>query len=421
MEKNGTSMIDKIRGFVFALTFMEAPAFFAVYAVTGRTYSGSESSSAYVIYMVALLTAQVYFLIRKRLIRRTALKWLLFPLLFVGMAYFTAIVKHQSISFSNIRNIVLWQYSGILLAINLVSYKLEETMKKSLVFLMLFISVGSVISVLLPFLRGRQFYSIAGYSLTGSSFQAQTYYTALCIGVNLLFLLYSDYDKATKISSYVLLGIQLICIILYAGRGGMILALAYIVVFYFLNSRKSGNIKNKLIMIFIYLSIFTIIFLVVGQIVASSPVLQKRFDRVFSYIGNSGIELSQTSNRDIVYAKALQYVKQSPLVGYGMLGYMYLDGLNRYPHNIIMEMMLEGGVLYLIFWIIIIVSGYKRIRSNGNKMSFQFFLIPFLFVMVKLMFSGTYSYEMLFWFFVAYSHMFRKVKNYPIDEDSEMS
>jgi len=403
-EKN-SSFSDKLRGILFALTILETPAFFAIYAITGRTYAGSESSSAYVIYMIIMLALQAVFLVSKRRIRRNEFKWLLVPLLFVGLAWLFAVIHGQPLNTSIVRNAILWQYTGIILAININSYDLDEEIKNALVILMLIITLGSVISVLLPFLRGRSIYSIAGYSLTGNSFQTQSYYIALSAGINLFFFSSTGKNNAVKVASYVLLGVQLVCSILYAGRGGMLLALAYVVVFYFISTRRSGNTQNRLVMIVVYIAIFIILFLALGHIVDSSPVLKQRFGRIFSYIGEGGIDLSQTSNRDILYTKALEHIGHSPLFGYGILGYEYLDGLNRYPHNIALEILIEGGIVYLLIWVFIVISGYRKMKRIKNTSLYELYLIVFMFSVVKLMFSSSYSYEMLFWFSIVFAHI----------------
>ena len=405
LREKDSSFSDKLRGFIFALTILETPAFFAIYAITGRKYAGSGSSSAYVIYMIIMLALQAVFLVSKRRIKRKEFRWLLVPLLFVGLAWAFAVIHGQLLNTIIIRNAILWQYTGVLLAININSYDLEEEIKNALVILMLIITLGSVISALLPFLRGRSIYSIAGYSLTGNSFQTQSYYIALSAGINLFFFSSSGKNNAVKIASYVLLGVQLVCSILYAGRGGMILALAYVVVFYSISTRKSGSVKNRILMIVVYIAIFAFLFLALGHLVDSSPVLKQRFERIFSYIGESGIDLSQTSNRDVLYTKALEHIGHSPLFGYGILGYEYLDGLNRYPHNIVFEMLIEGGIVYLAFWGFIILSGYRKMKRTNSRDSYELYLILFMFSIVKLMFSGSYSYEMLFWFSIGLSHI----------------
>ena len=403
MENNQFRTADAVKGFIFALTLLETPVFFAVYAITGRTYAGSENSPAYIIYMVALLAVQIFYLFQKRRIRRSALMWLTIPVIFVAVAWLFAVIYREPLNMSYIRSAVLWQYTGILLAINISSRNVEKYIVGSLAILMALITAGSVIIVLVPFLRGTPLYTAAGYSLVGSTFQTQSYFTALSVGVNLFFFAAAPKFKLAKVAAFLLLGIQFICAILYAGRGGMILALMYVVAFYIFTSRRRGKAKNKLFTALVYLAAFAILFLILGQIVESSPVLQRRFGRIFSYIGSGGIDLAQTSHRDIVYSRALSYIAKSPVLGYGLLGYLYLDGLNRYPHNILLELLIEGGAVYLLFWGGVVLSCFRKAKRIVSEEKYKIFLVMAIFSIIKLMFSGSYCFEMSFWFAIVFA------------------
>lgn len=406
VSKDDSTFVYKIIGFLFALTLLEKPAFFAVYAITGQSYAGSESSPIYMIYLVLLLVIQFCLFIYKRRIKTKEFIILFFPLLFIFAALFFSFIWQQPLNTNIIRNVILWQYTGIFLAININSYDIDTEIIKSLVILMLLITVGSVFSVLIPFFRGRTISLLEGYSLTGNTFQTQSYFIALATGINLFFFLPSAKSTITKILSYILLGVQIVSAILYAGRGAILLIIAYIIAFYIIDTRNSDNFKKRLLKRIFYLLICTIIVFVLWKIIQSSSFIQARFGRVFSYLGRKGIDLSQTSNRDVLYSSALYHVGRSPVWGYGILGYMYLDGLNRYPHNIALEMLLEGGIIYFSVWMVVIISGFRKIRRTMNINSYLIFLIPFMFSIIQLLFSGSYSYDMLFWFSIVFSHIY---------------
>ena len=153
MEENRTNKAYAVRGFIYALTLLEAPVFFAVYAVMGRTYEGSETSNSYVMYMVGLLLIQAYFLIQKRRIPKKQFALLVLPILFAGLVWVTAAIYHTSINIGVIRNCLLWQYTGIILAINIHSFNNKESIINSLIILMFLITAGAVRNILLPFLK----------------------------------------------------------------------------------------------------------------------------------------------------------------------------------------------------------------------------------------------------------------------------
>ena len=405
MEENRTNKAYAVRGFIYALTLLEAPVFFAVYAVMGRTYEGSETSNSYVMYMVGLLLIQAYFLIQKRRIPKKQFALLVLPILFAGLVWVTAAIYHTSINIGVIRNCLLWQYTGIILAINIHSFNNKESIINSLIILMFLITAGAVRNILLPFLNGRLFYYRAGYSMSGNSLQSQSYYIAVAAGLNLFFFAMLKRAKWTIIFSFVLLGVQLICAILAGGRGAMVLALVYCIVYYFYSNRNEPNMRLKLQRFAIYLVVFIVLSVVLWKIIETSSLLQQRLGRVFSYIGEGGIDMSQTSNRDVRYSEALEYIMQSPILGYGITGYLYLSGMNRYPHNILLEFLLDGGLIYTIIWIVVIITGHNRIRRFSETNTYCIYLVMALYALMHLMFSGSYSFEMLFWFSVVFSYI----------------
>lgn len=405
MEESRANRADSVKGFIFALTLLEAPVFFAVYAVMGRTYEGSENSMSYVVYMVALLLIQVCFLIKQRRIRANEFRWLLVPLLFVGLVWLSAIIYHTTLNVSIVRNILLWQYTGIILAINIHSFERRDCIISSLILLMFLITAGAVVNILLPFFRGRLFFARAGYSLSGNSLQSQSYFIAAAAGLNLFFFAMQKRAKWAQILAFGILAIQLVCAILAGGRGAMVLALVYCFVYYFYSNRNETDMRRKLQRMLIYLVIFITLSIVLWRIIGTSSVLQQRLGRVFSYIGEGGIDMSQTSNRDVLYSNALGLILRSPLFGHGITSYLYLSGLNRYPHNIILEFLIEGGLLYTSLWVALIISGFRRMRHHADADSYRIYLVLVLYAVIRLMFSGSYSFDMSFWFAVIFSNI----------------
>ena len=400
---------DMIKGFIFALTLLGASVFFSVYSLLGKTYEGSESSPAYIVYMIMMLALEMIIFLLNGKFTRKQFFWLLVPLAFVLLAWLFSLAYSMSVNISIIRNAILWQYTGILLAFNINYSKVDKYIGKSLVVLMFMITFGSVFNVLIPYIQGSSMLLFkSSFSSVGSSFQAQSYYIAYAAGINLFFFCANAREMLTKIISYMLLGIQFLCAILYAGRGAMVLALIYLVLYFlYMNNEKKISSKKVLSLLF-YVLVILAMYVIIRRMIDSSNVLQGRFERVFSYIGSGGIDLSQTSNRDSLYPIALKYILASPAFGYGILGYMYLDGLNRYPHNFVLEFLIEGGIIYMILWICIIFRGIKRIKIIRNLDIYKVCLVTGLFAFIKLSFSATYSYEMLFWFFVVFSNICKR-------------
>ena len=123
-------------------------------------------------------------------------------------------------------------------------------------------------------------------------------------------------------------------------------------------------------------------------------------DRAFSYISSSGIDMAQTSNRDIVFELAQKNIEANRYTGYGIF---HTIGAFGYPQNIFLEILEGGGIFYFAFWIIILIISIKRayfiIKIERNLL----FLVPlFIYPFVNLLFSGSYLMTGMFWFVLVF-------------------
>lgn len=253
---------------------------------------------------------------------------------------------------------------------------------------------------------------------SGESYQAASYTSALCYSVFLYICLYKSYIPF-RISKYwlLLIPLMLLCIIiifLTGGRGGMVMALsATSILIYYYERKNKISIKTKII---ITLSlVFGIICLL--YIINTNPILSETSQRVFSYITEDGIDMSKTSHRDEAYLKAWKNISLSPMFGHGIFKYFDVNG--NYPHNIILEILLQGGLIFLSLFLgtgLLYFRKLYRMLKISNKN--VFFLIFFFTPLVSLLFSGTYIGSGLFWFCLAYvaNYKLNKRKMTPITE-----
>ncbi len=120
---------------------------------------------------------------------------------------------------------------------------------------------------------------------------------------------------------------------------------------------------------------------------------------------------SDSSGRDVLYSHALNMFYSNPL-GVGLGGYeSALTDFSKYPHNIILESLVEGGVLFTIVFFYFI---YKALKSsiavlvldcNSREKSFLFCI--FIYAFMNSMFSGdlTSPKEL---YFLAFFFLFKK-------------
>ena len=190
--------------------------------------------------------------------------------------------------------------------------------------------------------------------------------------------------------------------ILCGGRGAMVVILAYIFCAFLSVGDEDYEQKRRKNILFIFI---VVAFVAIYLYAENNAVLSQRLDRVFSYITSEGIDMSQTSNRDIVYSDAMAHINKSPIIGHGIYSYYYLEGLNDYPHNLFLETMLEGGYMYTLFWAAFLLVTFLKlnnIRKYHIPSVYRICIVLFVFAITKLMFSSSYSHEMLFWFGLTY-------------------
>jgi O-antigen ligase len=205
-------------------------------------------------------------------------------------------------------------------------------------------------------------------------------------------------------------------VILSAGRGGLMVVLVGLVIFII---RKKGFVKFLKYLFWSLFIICVLSYLTSKLDLFFSERLDKSFDRLFSFISSDGINMEGTSNRNDFYGIAIAKISESLIYGYGIFG--LVDTLGEYyPHNIFLEILLQGGLIYLFVFIIVMITFilklYKLIKINKNE---DIILIPIIYSFVMLLFSSSYLQEPFFWFSLTYvfSHPSNKFNHEIINTD----
>jgi O-antigen ligase len=116
---------------------------------------------------------------------------------------------------------------------------------------------------------------------------------------------------------------------------------------------------------------------------------------------DGGINWEGTSGRNVVYQTTLQLIEQRPILGYGLFGMW--DVYSSYPHNLFLEVLLQGGVFYLLIALIVLFYfAIKLAHLIRKDMRFRILIVLFIYPFVMLMFSGTYLSTPMFWFVIIY-------------------
>ena len=123
------------------------------------------------------------------------------------------------------------------------------------------------------------------------------------------------------------------------------------------------------------------------------------------------------NGRENLYPIAMQGINKSFILGNG-IGSFNLR-YNTYPHNFILQIMYEGGIIFLLPIIIPVIYGvYAIVAKKSISRNMRIFII-FLFCasIVRLLISYEFWKEMFFWLYLSVSVLAMLNKDIMIDKE----
>ena len=199
-------------------------------------------------------------------------------------------------------------------------------------------------------------------------------------------------------------------IMFYGSRGPLlVIALYSIYCIYVYHRRKIVGSRHKVLMKFIIIFLFAV-FLIMFALAVSNVELLSSY--LYSIAQDHGIQsrnlmvlsmdnaLSYVSGRDVIYAVAIELIKESPLTGYGLAGDCVQIGralgkspdssAGSYAHNFYLALMLNFGVLVgTALFCGVVYLFYKKLKVLGECAE-KSLLVVLGFCCISLMFSGNY-------------------------------
>lgn len=378
--------------------------FFSLSTLFNYNYDGKESSSIYIFYSITIFILGMLLFLEDIIVKKKRYNFR--QILLIGLPCFIFLLFAKTLFLSQgslfaqqyFVYYILWGVPALLMGIYISREERLAGMSKLIDILMIVLTLAVVTSSIDVLLKGTAF-----ISLGGSTYQTASYISALVFGINLYFLMNGDQhirfnftqSKLYKLISFCLLILQVLCVFITGGRGGLVLIVIYTFLAFVYFIKKDNKISTifKLLMIVFFIIIAISLFL---PELLKIPSFNNSFYRVFSYLSSDGINWTETSYRDIAYKEALELIRKSPLAGYGYYGIWRVSG---YPHNVFLEVLLQGGIIYLMFAIVIIALAIKRLVLITKKQKYTL-IISFiaLYPLIMLMFSGTYTTNSVLWF-----------------------
>lgn len=394
---------------LLTLSLFSQILFYGYNIISGRHYGGASSDNSFISFTLVVDIIPVLLFIGYCF--SNASKKRVLPILIVLFTLLVGLlIEGEGKLYTTVKAFIAFSIPSSLIGILLAKYRLGSLFAKWLEPLVIFLSwVGiSSMSVIMMV-------SILDAGEEGIGIQSLAYYCAFAFSLNLYYLLFGEeisqrfkYAKLPlyKLLSIALLVVQVVVTLSSGGRGGFVLLSVSAIILVFMRllvrrkSTKRVNSSTPALIPFLLLIVVSVIAIVympesIGRVIGEGS------ERTFSYLSTEGIDMEQTSNRDIVYGHAIKDIINQPVIGYGLLMKgTYIEG--SWPHNIILEILLQGGIFYLILFfalIIGVISKLRRMIKSGHEL----FIIPILlYPTVMLCFSGSYLSTGLFWFAMTY-------------------
>lgn len=181
-------------------------------------------------------------------------------------------------------------------------------------------------------------------------------------------------------------------IVLVGSRGGLVGAVLILVMYFLIKEVfVPWRIKTPRLT---YKKVFLFPLIIAVLAFLYEPVKKVFMDRIIG-VTFGGNEV-YTSGRDIIYAEAMSMIKEKPLFGHGIDSFTLYTG-RVYPHNLLLEMMVEIGLLGAIFFLIFAIYAVFLMFKMKKSPLFILSGIP-LYMLIVQMFSGEF-YDFRYFFF----------------------
>lgn len=141
---------------------------------------------------------------------------------------------------------------------------------------------------------------------------------------------------------------------------------------------KHSTFDRPITWVLSYLVIF--IFVIIGG-------YNSIFNTIFTTLtGKQGF-----TGRVFLWDKALNLITKSPVIGYGRQTQNYISawGGNFSSHNVILEMLLQGGIIAVILWILCIIVSTKNVRLSNDRYLIRVLLSAMFIILIALMMEIT--------------------------------
>ena len=139
----------------------------------------------------------------------------------------------------------------------------------------------------------------------------------------------------------------------------------------------------------------------------SLPLIKILKRNLFLILGNNSIISSVLSmitgkgtftGRNLLWQSAIELIKKSPILGYGRseIGYIKIWYGYFSSHNMLLETLLQGGIIALFLWFCTLFSAFKKIKFIKQHMLKRILILGVFIILVALLMEAQVHSTYLF-------------------------
>ena len=363
--------------------------------------------------IASILLIYAFVFLAAYLCKKVYIKLVIFAgvLVLCASAFFITYILHPSYGtwfFHNadygVFNNVFYPISGIYAFLFVLLCDDPEDIRKGMkavAYLMLIYAIYQLIPVIQ---RGGTWNNI---SKTGLQVNQSTHSLGFGYRTVMCSIIFFEEFLQSKKKRYLVLSIgSLLSVLIYGGRGCILVFVLYLLLRYIAN-RKGFNIKDIAIIV---LAMTIFVFNELG-------IIESFVTFICNLTGLSDVRtvemflngtLFEDNARSIIWSMAIEMIKNGGLLGWGVYGDRMVIGRYYswgYSHNIFLELLVSFGVVGLVLIVLLVYKIWKYFKTETDNRWKNIFVI-FLCLSCQLLVSDSFWYNPWFWGSLALLHKY---------------
>lgn len=390
-----------MKDLIYSCNLFLSPLFFAIISIFGVSYSGSVDSSLYVAVSVIFFSITIFTFILENIKSR------IISIKAIISISILSLISFSGYFYGDTNSSMFSQFVVLCIPTSLAGIWYGN--KGSIEYFIKWIDIFILIVSFSFFFTIPQLLSNIATQTSHYS-QTMSYNASFVLVLNLYMIGFgSRYNRFRlfnstlfKLLSYAILPLQFTAMILGGGRGAIFTLFTGLLLYFFFNSKPLSKVVKTifvLILVLFLLLYISNIYLDIDFL----DVFYRNAGRAWSFFDSNLSSFDRTSGRDSLYIKTIELIKSRPILGYGLFNYKLYISPHPYPHNIVLEWGLQGGIIFMLLCILIASALlFKMIKIitlyPKNILLLALAIYPF----TSLLFSGSYLQSPLFWFIIMF-------------------